>query len=184
MDTNRNHNDFDSTESYEKFVQLLTSSEPGLRAFVRSLLPGTDYMDEVMQETCLVLWRKFSDYRQGTEFLSWAITIARFEVLKYRRKLARDRHVFNVDLLAILADEAAIETEELAGERRKLDHCIEQLATPQRELIQACYAQGVTFKQVAQKLGKSATSLYKTLNRIRILLLECIENSESRERFS
>jgi RNA polymerase sigma-70 factor (ECF subfamily) len=166
-------------ESYEAFVQLFARHERGIRAFVHSLLPG--HADEVVQETCLVLWRKFADFDAGSDFLLWACTVARFEVLKYRRKLARDRHVFNVELLALLAEEAVGETRELALERRALDACVEKLTPGHRELIRSCYAQGVTIKQVADQLGRSATSLYKALNRIRLLLLDCIRVTVARE---
>jgi RNA polymerase sigma-70 factor (ECF subfamily) len=174
---NRNGN----SKSYEAFVQLLARYERGLRAFVYTLLAEPQHADEVIQETCLVLWRKFGDFEPNTEFLTWACTIARFEVLKYRRKLARDRHVFHPELLALLADEALTETPRLAKERQALDLCLEKLAPRQRELVQSCYAEGVTIKQVAEKLGKSATALYKVLNRIRLLLLDCIEVTIARE---
>ena len=76
---------------YEQFVQLFARHEPGLRSFLRSLLPTWEDVDEVMQQTCLVLWQKFGDFELGTDFGRWACTAARFEVLKYRRKMARDR---------------------------------------------------------------------------------------------
>lgn len=168
-------------DQYERFVQLFARNEAGIRAFVWSLLPVAHHTDEVVQETSLVLWRKFSDYQTGTDFLSWALTIARFEVLKYRRNLARDRHVFDPEVLAMLADEAAAETGRLAQERGALADCVERLPAKQRELIRASYAQGVTICQVAEKLGRSATSLYKALNRIRGVLLDCIQTSLARE---
>jgi RNA polymerase sigma-70 factor (ECF subfamily) len=170
-----------NSADYEEFIRLFTRSEPGLRAFIRSLLPGREHAEEVMQETCLALWRKFADFKRGTDFPAWACTVARFEVLKYRRRLARDRHVFNVELLELLAEEIAGEAERRAEERRALDDCLRRLAARQRELVTACYAPGVTIKGVAGELGKSATSLYKALNRIRIVLLECIEAAIARE---
>ena len=177
------HNDdpIGSNTSYESFVQLLARHERGLRAFVQTLLPELHHADEVIQETCLVLWRKFADFEPNTDFLAWACTIARFEVLKYRRKLARDRHVFQPELLTVLADEALGETQQRTNEQQALDRCLEKLAPRQRELVQSCYAQGVTIKQVAEKLGKSATALYKALNRIRLMLLDCIEVTLARE---
>lgn len=163
--------------AYEEFIRLFARSECGLRGFVRSLIPGREHADEVMQETCVVLWRKFAAFERGTDFLAWACTIARFEVLKHRRRLARDRHVFSLELLELLADEAAGEMAHRQMELQALDHCIQRLQPPQRELITACYAPGVTINTVAGQMGRSATSLYKALNRIRLGLLECIATS-------
>ncbi len=65
-------------ETYEQFVTLFTRNEPALRAFTRSLLPSWDDAVEVMQNTSLVLWRKFDTFDQNTEFLKWAFVVARF----------------------------------------------------------------------------------------------------------
>ena len=167
--------------TYEQFIRLFTQHESGLRAFVRSLLPGREHADEILQETCVVLWRKFAEFDKGSNFLAWACTIARFEVLKYRRRLARDRHVFNVELLELLADEAASEMDRRVQELQALEPCIQRLKLRQRELVTACYAPGISIKDVAEGLGRSATSLYKALDRIRGALLECIERSLAQE---
>ena len=167
--------------AYEQFLRLFAHNERGLRAFVRSLLPSREHSDEVLQETCVVLWRKFAEFEAGTDFLAWACTIARFEVLKYRRRLARDRHVFSVDLLQVLADEAASERRHRLRELRALDQCIQRLGPGQRDLVAACYAPGATIRHAAEQLGRSAGSLYKALNRIRAVLLQCIEASLARE---
>ena len=167
-------------DSYESFVQVFARHEPGLRAFVRPLVPTWDDMDEVIQQTCVVLWRKYGDFEPGTDFLSWACTIARFEVLKYRRTRARDRHLFGEELIVLLADEGAAEATQRERERRALDGCIEKLQPRHRELIRRCYS-GTSIKEVAESLGRSATSLYKMLNRIRVGLLECIERSLAEE---
>lgn len=166
---------------YESFVQDFARHEPGLRSFVRPLVPTWEDMQEVIQQTCVVLWRKYGQFEPGTDFLSWACTIARFEVLKYRRTRARDRHLFGEELIALLADEGAAEADRRERERRALEGCIQRLPPQQRELIERCYGGGVSIKQVAESLGRSATSLYKTLDRIRLVLLQCIERCLAQE---
>jgi RNA polymerase sigma-70 factor (ECF subfamily) len=166
---------------YESFVQVFARHEPGLRAFVRPLVRTADDVDEVIQQTCVVLWRKYGDFQPGSDFLSWAGTIARFEVLKFRRSRARDRHLFGEELICLLADEGLAEANRREDERRALDACLQRLPVKQRELIERCYGGGVSINQVAESLGRSATSLYKALNRIRQSLLECIERSLAQE---
>jgi RNA polymerase sigma-70 factor, ECF subfamily len=163
--------------SYATFVQVFARHEPGLRAFVRPLVPSWDDTEEVIQQTCLVLLRKYNEFEPGTSFLSWACTIARFEVLKYRRTRARDRHFFSDELLALLADEGATESARREQERRALDDCIKRLPGPQRDLIERCYGGEMSIKEVAESLKRSATSLYKALDRIRLALHDCIERS-------
>src|SRR5688572_13107146 len=87
----------------QSFVPTFVRHEPVLRAFLRPLVPRLDDLDEVMQQTSIVLLRKYAEFEPGTDFLAWACTIARFEVLTYRRAKARDRHVFSEQLLSLLA---------------------------------------------------------------------------------
>lgn len=166
---------------YEAFVQVFVRHEPNLRSFVRPLVRTWDDVEEVMQQTCLVLWRKYAEFQPGSDFLSWGCTIARYEVLKFRRSRARDKHHFGDELILHLADEGAEESRRLERERRALDTCIQRLPEEQRDLIERCYGGEMKINEVAEVLGRSATSLYKALNRIRQVLLECIERSLAQE---
>ena len=85
-------------ESYEIFVRLFVTHEGRLRGFLRTLLSDWDDVDEVMQETSIIAWRKFAQFDVSTNFMAWAAAIARFEALKHRRKQARDRLVFNDEI--------------------------------------------------------------------------------------
>ena len=173
--------DHDQEQRYEDFVRLFTHHEPQLRAFVRSLLPTWDDVDEVIQETSLVLWRKWDDFDPSTDFMKWGCVVARFEVLKHRRRKARDRHVFAPDLIERLAEEGAEEVEALDAQRRALEKCLANLPEIQRRIVMAAYAPGRTIAETAAQAGKSATALYKTLNRIRVALLQCVDNTLRQE---
>lgn len=72
------HNQGDHNNSYETFVQLLSRHEQSLRALVFTLLPEMQLADEVIQESCLVLWRKFAEFEPNSDFLAWVCTVARF----------------------------------------------------------------------------------------------------------
>jgi RNA polymerase sigma-70 factor (ECF subfamily) len=103
--------------------------------------------------------------------------ITRFEVLKFRRKMARDRHVFHENVMELLAGAA----EELDGSGRSEDYrnalqeCIKALPEKSRRLIRAAYADDRTIREVADDVGQSATAFYKTLNRIREKLRQCVQ---------
>ena len=160
---------------YEQFVKLFSKHEPGLRRFVRSLVYSWDDVDDVMQNTGLVLWRKFSDFDPKTNFMSWASVVARFEVLTWKRDRARDRHVFDDDLISMLADETDAECEKLILHRRALDQCLKKLPDDLRRVVVAAYEPGVKMNEVAERIGSSATGFYKKLRRTRESLMVCIE---------
>ena len=82
----------EAQSSEELFVQLFAQNERHIRAFARSM--GLDWtsVDDVVQTVSLVMWRKWDQFDPDTEFMRWARVITRFEVLKFRRTMARDRH--------------------------------------------------------------------------------------------
>ena len=167
--------------SEENFVQLFAANERHLRAFVRSMGLDWNAVDDVVQTVSLVMWRKWDTFDPTTDFMRWARVITRFEVLKFRRTMARDRHVFTDDLMQLLADAADEQGEASASEpyRAALEECLETLPPASRELISAAYRGDRTIGQVARDLGKSATALYKTLDRIRQNLQICVERRMS-----
>ena len=87
----------------EKFVQMFAEHERDLRAFVRSMGLDWSAVDDVIQMVSLVMWRKWHEFDVDSDFMLWARVITRFEVLKFQRKVARDRHVFSENVMELLA---------------------------------------------------------------------------------
>ena len=48
-------------QQYESFVRLYSEHEPQIRAYLRSLLPTWQDVNEVIQNVAVVLWRKFDN---------------------------------------------------------------------------------------------------------------------------
>jgi RNA polymerase sigma-70 factor (ECF subfamily) len=161
----------------EQFVQMFAGHERNLRAFVRSMGLDWSAVDDVMQTVSLVMWRKWHEFDVNSDFMLWARVITRFEVLKFRRKLARDRHVFRENVMELLA--GVVEAGDGSGSsddyRDALQECLRALPEKSRRLIRAAYAGDRTIREVAGDVGQSATSFYKTLNRIREKLRQCVQ---------
>ena len=166
---------------YEAFVRLLVEHEPRLRSYLRTLLPAWPDVDEVVQNTSLVAWRKFSEFRPGTNFDGWLLTIARFEALKHRRNLARSPLVFSDDVWELLAHEASVEVEPKNRRREALEQCLAKLPAAQRELVLKAHAPGARLNEIAQQMGRSEQAFYKTIQRLRAALLECISRTMAME---
>ena len=168
-------------DRHDQFLRLYVDQEESLRGFVRSLVPTREDAREVMQEVAAVLWRKFDELHTPEDFRRWAFGIARFEALGFRRDRARDRHVFNEDVLNLLADEAVASADAMEAERQVLDECLGKLPAAQRLLVEAAYAKGVQIDQMAAGMGRTAMSVYKALHRIRMMLMDCAQRALRRE---
>ena len=163
-------------DRYELFVARFARHEPDLRRFIRSLLPSWSDVDEVLQQTAIVIWRKFDQYDPGTHFMKWACVIARFEVLAYRRKMARDRLVFREDVLELMADEGIEEVPARHREHAALEICLAGMPEKSRQFLTLAYTPGVKVKALAAEAGSSAASFYMRLKRLRHQLMQCMEN--------
>nr|WP_261344835.1 sigma-70 family RNA polymerase sigma factor [Neorhodopirellula pilleata] len=155
-------------------MRLFALHERQVRGFLFTLLPNRDAVDEVMQEVSVVLWKKFSELESDDGFLPWAFVVSKFEVLMYRRRLARDRFVFDEHLIGLLAAEHPIEdTKKPVQEILKT--CLVQLSDADRTLVLSVYASGVKVVSIAERMGVSSNSLYKSLGRLRRKLQQCVE---------
>jgi len=166
---------------YEAFVRLLVEHEPRLRAYLRGLLPTWPDVEEVMQNASLVAWRKFPEFQRGTNFGGWLLTIARFEALKHRRNVARSPLVFSEDVWELLAGEPTGETDTTNLRRDALEKCLGKLAAPQRELLLQAHTPGARLNEIARQAGSSEQAFYKTMQRLRAALLECISRTLAQE---
>jgi RNA polymerase sigma-70 factor (ECF subfamily) len=163
-------------ERYEAFVRLLVEHEPRARSFLRGLLPTWHDVEEVTQEASLIAWRKFDNFEEGSSFGGWLLTIARFEALKYRRRVARSPLVFADDVWELLAEDARGEGN-LQIRRRHLDVCLGKLELSKRNVLLQVHTPGVVMREVAQQLGKSEEAFYKMIQRLRGGLLTCVSKS-------
>ncbi|MGJ8724806.1 MAG: sigma-70 family RNA polymerase sigma factor [Roseibacillus sp.] len=165
----------ESPDHYEEFVRVFTTHEPDLRRFIRSLLPTQTDADDVLQQTALVVWRKFDQYDPETHFMKWACVIARFEALAYRRKIARDRLVFREDILDLMAAEGMNEIDERSAEHRALEVCLRTMTEQQRKFLTMAYTSGIKVKEMAEESGSTAAAFYMRLKRLRAQLQKCVE---------
>ena len=52
-----------------EFLELYSTNYPRLQFYVTALLPTANDASDVLQETSMVLWRKFDTFELGTQFL-------------------------------------------------------------------------------------------------------------------
>jgi len=172
----------DAPQPDERFLRMLMRHEASLRSYILALLPRWADADEVLQNTSIVIWRKFSDLSHDEaaddrRFMQWACSIARFEVLNFRRREQRSPLVFSDELLQTIADESIAEDDRRRAEREALADCLAKLPEPAADLVQQCYAGAMTIREVAEQSDRSVAAVYKQLHRIRKQLLQCIRRA-------
>lgn len=166
--------DSQASADYELFLSLFTKCQGRIQAFIRTLVPDPTQADDVFQATSLTLWRSFATFRRDAEFLPWALGTARHQVLLHWRVRRRDRHVFNDELLADLADtaEAAVGMAELR--LAALETCMAGLPARQRELVRMFYGEHQSAAAIAKHWGRTVHAVYKALKVMRRAIFDCV----------
>ncbi len=165
----------------EEFVRLLTRHQRRIYLYVLAQLPHRADADDVLQETNVVLWNKFDQFRPGSDFRAWACRIAHYEILKFRQRRGRDSLQFSEEFLDAVAAMSLDRGEELDVRQQALATCLEKLRQKDRDLVRYRYNPGATARNVADRVGRSVDAVYKSLRRIHETLFECIDRTLSRE---
>lgn len=165
----------------EQFLRLFMESERRIYAFIVSVLPNLTDADDVLQETSLILWKKFDQFQPGTDFVAWACRTAQYEVLKFYEKQGRSRLKFDLEELETLQREVTSMGPMIEAQHAALARCLEQLNSRDRDLLKRRYVDDASPKQIAEQVGRSIDAIYKALTRIRDGLLNCIQRKLRKE---
>jgi RNA polymerase sigma-70 factor (ECF subfamily) len=147
-----------------------------------SLLGNVDDAEEVVQESGLVLWKKFHEYQPGTDFVRWACQIARFQSLKVRARRFRGPQVLSNEFLAMVAAASQDKSQaELEARRKAIAQCMQELRAADQDLIVRRYRKNGTTREVAEALNRSVQGTRRSLQRIREILAKCVRRKLATE---
>lgn len=162
-------------DSRRQFIRLLTAHERLVYGYILGLVPNWADADEILQETNIRLWEEFDKFELGTNFAAWALRVAHFQVLTWRKRVGRSKLVFDQKVIDALAEEEYWMDDVFEARQQALGECVSKLSDRSRDLLRHCYAEGSKIKDVAARLNRSPAAVYKALERIRIDLHACIE---------
>lgn len=160
----------------ETFVQLVMTHQAALRAFVLSLMPGSQEVDDVIQETNAEIWKKRGEFAIGTSFKSWMFSVAKFKVMStWGDRSRRNEWVVPEETMIKLIEKIDTGGFETTEEKQKaLRLCLQQLMPVDRGLILRRYIKESSLGELARETGRSKDSLKVSLHRIRVVMKTCI----------
>lgn len=158
------------------FATMLSEHQTLLRAYICASIIGGHESDDVLQKTNLILWKKRGSWRRGTSFKAWSMTVARFEIMAFRRDKARDRHVYEEDVAALMESKASQFAMKVPERIEALRECVKKMGDENQEMLSAHYSVGFSMEEISQRTGRSVDGVKGKLKRLRRLLNECIQN--------
>lgn len=161
----------------EEFVVLLARHERLLGAYVMTMVPQPADADDILQEAKVVMWRAFAQFEPGTNFAAWARKVCFHQVLAFRKRRHRDRLDFSDAFIQAVADEMDQASDALVERERALHGCLAKLSADHRQVLELRYHENLELDDMATRLGRTSTALYRLLSRIRQSLHGCITDS-------
>lgn len=158
------------------FVKLLMEHRAMLHSFVYAVVRNPHVTEDILQEVSVVLWSKFSEFQEGTNFGAWARSVAYREILVARRSEARaHRHFDDACAQAILAayDRRSREVD-TTGHRTALRQCLDSIGGDLRKVIHCRYSLQMSSREIARKFARTAQAIDALIYRGKKLLSECV----------
>lgn len=159
-----------------EFVLELSQAQQRLFGFLFKRLGDREQAREVLQRTNLVLCRKADSFKLGTSFKAWALTVANYEVMAFRKIQARDRLVFTDEVFAMIGPDDDEKCPDQSVRLAHLSHCLQGMSLKNRELLDWRYQGERTIEKIAEDIGSTIGAVKVKLHRLRRQLLGCIQN--------
>jgi RNA polymerase sigma-70 factor (ECF subfamily) len=173
-----------SEEEQERFMRLWTGAQPAVVNYLHAAVRDPTMAKDLVQETALVLFRRFGEYDGQRPFLGWALGVAKYQVLGLHRDGARSFVTFDTELFDQFTEVWA-ETAPAASEQATaLEVCLERLQARPRQMVRWRYFEELSSEEIARLLGTKSAAVRVALQRIREQLRDCIERQMHPERRS
>jgi RNA polymerase sigma-70 factor (ECF subfamily) len=165
----------------EAFRGVIEACETRLRVCVAPLLPDPGTVEDVVQQAFVTAYRKLDAYQLGTGFISWIVTIARYEALNERRRWLSE-HSFK----RRYQEEARIETAVFSGGGdlaldsdpalvERLHGCIDGLRERAAVVVRDHYFRQLPNEAIAASHGRNPAWVRLVLHRARLAIADCLK---------
>ena len=165
------HIDFMSRK--DEFVGFFIKYQQHLFNFILTLVPNYSDAEDILQKSAAIMWDKFDTFDRNTAFLAWARKVIRYNISNYYKTKKKEFRLDD-DLLETLCLAQERSSEHFEDQRAALRICMGKLGREDRDLLQLRYYQGVTVQDIARKINKPASILYRRISAICVLLQRCI----------
>jgi RNA polymerase sigma factor (sigma-70 family) len=157
------------------FETLFRRYYPRLTRFLERTTRRPHLIDEILNDTMLVVWRKADTFNRSSKVSTWILGIAWRRRLKALER-SDDAIAFDPDEIATTA-ESGPEGQLLRQEMRtRLSRALSSLSAEQRTVIELTHYEGLTYREIAAITGcpidTVKTRMFHARRRLKALLAE------------
>jgi RNA polymerase sigma factor (sigma-70 family) len=131
------------------FEELYRKYQTRLARFVGNLVRQPQIVEEVLDDTLMVVWEKATDFKGESKLSTWIFAIAYRKAMKAMRRYdapMEDHHAENR-----ACDEAG--PDDAFGQarlHRLLRHAMEELSPDHRSVVELTYFQDLSYREIAE----------------------------------
>ena len=157
------------------FETLFRRYYPRLTRFLERTTRRPHLIDEILNDTMLVVWRKADTFNRGSKVSTWILGIASRRRLKALER-SDDAIAFDPDEIGTTA-ESGPEGQLLRQEiRTRLSRALNSLSAEQRTVVELTHYEGLTYREIAAITGcpidTVKTRMFHARRRLKALLAE------------
>jgi RNA polymerase sigma-70 factor, ECF subfamily len=146
-----------------------------LTRFIQQLSRSFHLVDEILDDTMLVVWRKGARFNGHSRVSTWIFAIAYNEVMRAHHRERRASRLPSHPDDGVCVQ--SLETDYIEGEARaKLRHVVTELSVEQRAVVELTYFHGFGYKEIAAitgcPLNTVKTRMFHARRRLKALLAE------------
>lgn len=161
-----------------RFATLWTQAQTSVFAVISATVTNFADAEDVLQKVSAVAVSKFEEFDADGDakgFVGWTVAIARYEILRYLRDRATDRHEYIAESLGQFAQAFEEIAPEFYERRKALAECMKRLKRRSRDVLAKRYGEGLKTGVIAELLGLTAGNVSVILTRTYRELRECVE---------
>ncbi|MBL3526849.1 MAG: sigma-70 family RNA polymerase sigma factor [gamma proteobacterium endosymbiont of Lamellibrachia anaximandri] len=160
------------------FAQLYEMTSAKLYGVILRILIRDTWAQDCLQEAYIKIWNSADSYRPYLAApTTWMATIARNQALDLLRRRRREVQMAEPEKLLEASDSKMMPLERLqqSDEGRRLNDCLEQIKSQQRQVIALAYFKGLTHEELASQTGTPLGTVKTWIRRGLEQLKRCLE---------
>ncbi|MBN1393996.1 MAG: sigma-70 family RNA polymerase sigma factor [Pirellulales bacterium] len=165
----------------DQFLEAFVAAQSRVYGYIATFLANRADVEDLFQQTSLVLWKKRSQYDSSRAFVPWAIGIAHNEVRNFIRRSDRKGVYLSEAVVERLAETRHATAGRIESRLQRLAECMDELTGEQRKLIEVCYVGRKPIRAIAEERRIEPAAFYKRLDRVRWALIDCMNADPGRE---
>ena len=165
-----------ANKDVDAFIRVHHATSRKLFGVVVRILGRGELADEILQEVYLRVWQRAGEFSaERASPITWLATIARNRALDEGRRRQMKSIEDMPELLEFPSEEDVAGAHIAREQLRRLQDCLAQLPSEQREILQLVYFEGLTRDGIAKRTGESLTTVRTWLRKGLAQLKGCIE---------